>query len=161
MGIKIPYIAELKEGTGLSWSDLEEKTGYPQTTLRDHLTGRVARPNPQILAAVVTAMGGDVSKVAGYSAEIRKDMSEVQQIEEEGTEDLKLTIRTMRVIRNEMLAMQKESYERQIAQIEKSHTEEVTSLTVSVKMLRSALISAVAAIVVILVAIICVLGVAH
>lgn len=143
MGIKNAYIAELKERTGFSWAELEDKTGYPQTTLRDHLTGRVARPNPEILASVVEAMGGDVGKVAEFPASIRREIADVQRVESVSTEEQRLTIETMRKLRGEMMELQRVSYEREIERLEASN-----------KFLRSALFAAISAILVILVFII-------
>ena len=146
MPIKDPYIAKLKEESGLSWSDLEEKTGFPLSTIRDHLTGRVVKPSQELRYAVVEAMGGDVTRLGGVPAEIRKDIARVQQLESSATEEQRLTIDAMRRLRGEMLDLQRESFEREIRRLEASN-----------RLLRTMLVIAVSILVVSLLCVICVL----
>ena len=45
-----------KRKSGMSWADLEEATGVPASTLRDHMGGGVKSPDPDILDAARSAM---------------------------------------------------------------------------------------------------------
>lgn len=47
---------DAKRKSGLSWADLEEATGVPASTLRDHMGGGVKSPDPDILDAARSAM---------------------------------------------------------------------------------------------------------
>lgn len=47
---------DAKRKSGLSWADLEEATGVPASTLRDHMGGCVKSPDPDILDAARSAM---------------------------------------------------------------------------------------------------------
>ena len=121
------YARELRAKTGLSWGDLEEATGYPESTIRDHVTGRIKKPNEQLLIAVIGAMGGDAARVRGIPQELREDLAEIRRAQAENDE-LRLTIETMRRIRGEMLEHQRETYEARIAHIEESHEKEIARL---------------------------------
>lgn len=47
---------DAKRKSGMSWADLEEVTGVPASTLRDHMCGGVKSPDPDILGAARSAM---------------------------------------------------------------------------------------------------------
>ena len=47
---------DAKRKSGMSWADLEEATGVPASTLRDHMGGGVKSPDPDILGAARSAM---------------------------------------------------------------------------------------------------------
>lgn len=47
---------DAKRKSGMSWADLEEATGVPASTLRDHMGGGVKSPDPDILDAARSAM---------------------------------------------------------------------------------------------------------
>lgn len=47
---------DAKRKSGLSWADLEEATGVPASTLRDHMGGGVKSPDQDILDAARSAM---------------------------------------------------------------------------------------------------------
>lgn len=121
------YIKELRGKTNMSWADLEEATGYPESTIRDHVSGKIKKPNQQLLFSVVCAMGGDPSRINGISAEIRENQAEVRRIREEHS-DMDELIASMRRIRGEMLVEQKEAYEERIASIKESYEREFALL---------------------------------
>lgn len=121
------YARELRAKTGMSWGDLEEATGYPESTIRDHVTGRIKKPNEQLLIAVIGAMGGDATRVRGIPQELRADLAEIRKAQAENDE-LRLTIETMRRIRGEMLEQQRESYEAQIKRIDEKHEREIARI---------------------------------
>lgn len=47
---------DAKRKSGMSWADLEEETGVPASTLRDHMGGGVKSPDQDILDAARSAM---------------------------------------------------------------------------------------------------------
>ena len=47
---------DAKRKSGMSWADLEEATGVPASTLRDHMGGGVKSPDQDILDAARSAM---------------------------------------------------------------------------------------------------------
>lgn len=47
---------DAKRKSGMSWADLEEATGVPASTLRDHMGGSVKSPDQDILDAARSAM---------------------------------------------------------------------------------------------------------
>lgn len=150
------YIKELRAQTNMSWADLEEATGYPESTIRDHVSGKTKKPNQQLLLAVVCAMGGDTSRIHGIPAEIRADLAEVRRIKDEN-EDMHDLIDSMRRIRGEMLVEQKEAYEERINAIKESHSREIALLEKHCAMQRKVCYLLAAAMFVLLIAIIGVL----
>ena len=128
MGISTEYVQKLRAESGMSWQDLADATGYPVSTVRDHVNGKVAKPNKQILIALVGAMGGDATRAQGISADMREDLAEVRKAQAKGDEEMRLTIETMRRIRGEMLEAQRESYEARIAQNNKTAEREIERL---------------------------------
>ena len=121
------YIKELRAKTNMSWADLEEATGFPESTIRDHVSGKIKKPNKQLLFSVVCAMGGDPAKISGLSAEIRENQETVRRISEEHSEMDEL-IASLRRIRGEMLVEQKDAYEERIASLKESYEREFALL---------------------------------
>lgn len=150
------YIMQLKDAGGYSWNMISEMSGVPISTIRSIASGSVEQPSYQVVCDIITAMGGSLD-VMYTTPKIKKEMQQVRQAEEDGTEELKITIRTMRGIRTEMLENQRMSYETQISQLKESYEREVMHLTKSNATLRKTLYFGLAAIIIILVAIICIL----
>ena len=134
------YIMQLKEAGGYSWKTINTMSGVPESTIRSIASGAVEQPSAQTLYDIITSMGGSMDELYGAPKAIREEMIEVRQIEAAADEDLKLTIRTMREIREEMLRSQRESYERQIVKMEESHAREIAGLSMSNKVLRMTLL---------------------
>lgn len=151
------YIMQLKESGSYSWKNISTMSGVPESTIRSIASGAVEQPSHQTVYDIITSMGGSMDELYGTPKAIREEMIEVRQIEAAADEDLKLTIRTMREIREEMLRSQRENYERQILKMEESHTREVANLAASNRVLRMALLCTVLFTMVLLVTIIGVL----
>lgn len=151
------YIMQLKESTGSSWKTISAKSNIPESTIRSIASGNVEQPSIQTVYAIISSMGGSLDELYATPKSVREEMMEVRQIESEATDDLKLTIRTMREIREEMLRSQRESYERQLLKLEESQSREIASLTTSNKVLRTALVFTVIFTIILLVTIIGVL----
>lgn len=120
MAIVYDYISRLKEESGCSWKDLERLTGYPSSTIRDHLTGKTAKSDIDILISVVSAMGGDPSLITAVPPQLCEDLSAARMAESDIPADLDeyhVTLETMRRLRVEMLELQRQSYERELASI--------------------------------------------
>lgn len=111
------YIANLKEKTGCSWKDLERLTGYPSSTIRDHLTGKTAKTDIDIMIAVVSAMGGDPGQIASIPPQLREDLAAIRRAEAQDPADpaeFRTAIDTLQRTRAEMLDLQRKSYEREL-----------------------------------------------
>ena len=121
------YLQQLRIDSCMSWSELSKATGHPVSTIRDHVSGKVAKPNPAILVSIVGAMGGDPTRVADISAEMREDLAEIRKAADEDRK-VKSTVDTMRRVRGEMLENQKEYYEDKIESLKESHAREVAIL---------------------------------
>ena len=134
------YIMQLKEAGGYSWKTISTMSGVPESTIRSIASGSVEQPSLQTVYDIISSMGGSMDELYATPKAIREEMMEVRQIEAEATEDLKLTIRTMREIREEMIRSQRVSYERQLLKMEESHNREIAGLTISNKVLRTALV---------------------
>lgn len=115
--------SELKRKSGKSWADLERDTGIPSTTIRNHVTGKVAQPNPQIVGAAVAAMQ-DAAEMASLPA----DLADLQDAAQGGTEETRHVIEMMRRTRSEMLELTSRLYDQQIAQMQDAHAAEVAGL---------------------------------
>lgn len=151
------YIMQLKDATGYSWNQISERSGVPASTIRSIAQGAVEQPSHQTVHDIIEALGGSLDDLYAKPASVRQEMLEVRKKEAEGTEELRLTIRTMRDIREEMLHAQKEAYERQISHMKETHDRELSDLRSSNKTLRITLYLAIVLILVILVSIIAVL----
>ena len=121
------YLQKLRADSCMSWNELSRLTGHPVSTIRDHVGGKVAKPNPAILVSLVGAMGGDPSQVAGISAEMREDLAEIRRAAEESME-VKVTVDTMRRVRGEMLEIQRENYEAKIKYIHEHYKNEIARI---------------------------------
>lgn len=120
MAIVNDYISQLKEESGCSWKDLERLTGYPSSTIRDHLTGKTAKTDVDILISVVSAMGGDPDRIAAVPPQLCEDLSAVRMAESKipaDPDEYRVTLDTMRRLRVEMLDLQRKSYERELSSV--------------------------------------------
>lgn len=114
------YIARLKEESGCSWKDLERLTGYPSSTIRDHLTGKTAKIDIDIMIAVVSAMGGDPGQIAAVPQQLREDLAAIRSAGAQDPADpaeFRTTIETLQRTRAEMLELQRKSYERELCAV--------------------------------------------
>nr|DAY75743.1 MAG TPA: ATP-dependent target DNA activator B [Caudoviricetes sp.] len=93
-----------KRKSGMSWADLEEATGVPASTLRDHMGGGVKSPDPDILDAARSAM--DPQGAPQGPQGIPQGPQEIPQ----GVE----------MVPASTLAATRELYERQLAQLERA-----------------------------------------
>lgn len=148
------YIMQLKDATGYSWNQISERSKVPVSTIRSIANGSVEQPSYQTLQSIVEAIGGSMDDLYAAPRSVRSEMLEVRKAEAEGTDELKLTIRTMRDIREQMLAAQKESYERQLQHMKEAHERETKSLRDSNRMLRITAVLAISALLIIMVTII-------
>lgn len=116
------YIMQLKEERGYSWSALSEKSGVPISTIRSIANGDVESPNLVPLMGILSALGGSLDEACEMPQKIQQDMETIQETEESGTEELRITIETMRRMRVEMLQHQRESYERELSSLRGENT---------------------------------------
>ena len=130
------YIMQLKEAGNYSWNQISERSGVPVSTIRSIAAGNVEQPSHQTVHDIIVAIGGSMDDLYATPRSVREEMIEVRKIEAEAPEDLKLTIRTMREIREEMLNSLRDGYERQLTKMEATHAREVASLRESNKALR-------------------------
>lgn len=98
-------LLEMKQRCGKSWLDLEKETGIPASTIRNHLTGRVAKPNPEIVDAAAAVMQD--------SAQVAESLPESESVGND-------TLQTMHKVHHEMLDMSSKLYEKQVAQVNES-----------------------------------------
>lgn len=98
---------DAKRKSGLSWADLEEATGVPASTLRDHMGGGVKSPDPDILDAARSAMDPQGAPQGPQGPHgIPQGPQEIPQ----GVE----------MVPASTLAATRELYERQLAQLERA-----------------------------------------
>ena len=98
-------LLEMKQRCGKSWFDLEKETGIPASTIRNHLTGRVAKPNPEIVDAAAAVMQDSV--------QVAESLPESESVGND-------TLQTMHKVHHEMLDMSSKLYEKQVAQVNES-----------------------------------------
>lgn len=98
---------DAKRKSGMSWADLEEATGVPASTLRDHMGGGVKSPDQDILDAARSAMDPQGAPQAPQGPHcIPQAPQDIQQ----GVE----------MVPASTLAATRELYERQLAQLERA-----------------------------------------
>lgn len=122
------YILQLKEATGLSWNQISTGCGVPVSTIRSIASGSVAQPSHQTIHDIITFMGGSLDDLYATPASVRSEMLEVRKIEANASDDLKVTIREMREIREDMLKSQLDSFEKQMAKTEDAHAREISHM---------------------------------
>lgn len=122
------YILQLKEAKGYSWNQCSEVCRVPASTIRSYASGSVAQPSYQTLYDIVTGLGGSLDELYSTPESVRSEMLEVRKIEAGADEDLKVTIRTLREAKDEMVQSVRESYERQIIKSDEEHAREIAHL---------------------------------
>src|SRR5574340_806559 len=100
------YLETLKTQGNWSYLTLSQKTGLSETTIRKVFTDPDSNPTIDTLAKLVVAMGGSIDRLVGIKEPIDT------QIEKE-SKAIDETLNEIRDLRNEMLAHQKKSYERE------------------------------------------------
>lgn len=95
---------DAKRKSGMSWADLEEATGVPASTLRDHMGGGVKSPDQDILDAARSAMDPQGAPQGPQS------IPQAPQDIPQGVE----------MVPASTLAATRELYERQLAQLERA-----------------------------------------
>lgn len=103
----IEYLETLKMQGNWSYLTLSQKTGLSETTIRKIFTDPDSNPTIDTLAKLVAAMGGSIDRLVGIKEPIDT------QIERE-SKAIDETLNEIRDLRNEMLAHQKKSYEREL-----------------------------------------------
>ena len=98
---------DAKRKSGMSWADLEEATGVPASTLRDHMGGGVKSPDQDILDAARSAM--DPQGVP-QGPQGPQSIPQAPQDIPQGVE----------MVPASTLAATRELYERQLAQLERA-----------------------------------------
>lgn len=98
---------DAKRKSGMSWADLEEATGVPASTLRDHMGGGVKSPDQDILDAARSAMD---PQGAPQGPQGPQGIPQAPQDIPQGVE----------MVPASTLAATRELYERQLAQLERA-----------------------------------------
>lgn len=98
---------DAKRKSGMSWADLEEATGVPASTLRDHMGGGVKSPDQDILDAARSAMD---PQGAPQALQGPHGIPQAPQDIPQGVE----------MVPASTLAATRELYERQLAQLERT-----------------------------------------
>lgn len=98
---------DAKRKSGMSWADLEEATGVPASTLRDHMGGGVKSPDQDILDAARSAMDPQGAPQAPQGPHC---IPQAPQDIPQGVE----------MVPASTLAATRELYERQLAQLERA-----------------------------------------
>lgn len=98
---------DAKRKSGMSWADLEEATGVPASTLRDHMGGGVKSPDQDILDAARSAMD---PQGAPQGPQGPHCIPQAPQDIPQGVE----------MVPASTLAATRELYERQLAQLERA-----------------------------------------
>lgn len=98
---------DAKRKSGMSWADLEEATGVPASTLRDHMGGGVKSPDQDILDAARSAMD---PQGAPQGPQGPQSIPQAPQDIPQGVE----------MVPASTLAATRELYERQLAQLERA-----------------------------------------
>lgn len=98
---------DAKRKSGMSWADLEEATGVPASTLRDHMGGGVKSPDQDILDAARSAMD---PQGAPQGPQGPQGIPQAPQDISQGVE----------MVPASTLAATRELYERQLAQLERA-----------------------------------------
>lgn len=104
------YLESLKERGKWNFSDLSQKTGLSESTIRRIFTDPYNNPTMDTLVKLVVAMGGSIDRLVGI-----KNPADAN--EETETDAIHETLNEIRDLRNEMLAHQRESYERELASL--------------------------------------------
>ena len=126
---------DAKRKSGMSWADLEEATGVPASTLRDHMGGGVKSPDQDILDAARSAMDPqgapqgpqgshgisqalqDIPQASQDIPQASQDTPQASQDTPQASQD---TPQGVEMVPASTLAVARELYERQLAQLERA-----------------------------------------
>lgn len=78
-------IMKKKRESGISWDIIEQDTGIPSSTIRNHLTGRVVNPNGDLLDAVESAIDAWKEPACGSEPEQHTDAQHMTDMMEMST----------------------------------------------------------------------------
>lgn len=105
---------DAKRKSGMSWADLEEATGVPASTLRDHMGGGVKSPDQDILDAARSAMDPQGAPQGPQGPHgIPQALQDIPQASQD-------TPQVVEMVPASTLAVARELYERQLAQLERA-----------------------------------------
>lgn len=105
------YLESLKERGKWNFSDLSQKTGLSESTIRRIFTDPDNNPTMDTLVKLVVAMGGSLDKLVGINSEMPHTRNDPE------TDGMQVTGQEMRELQKEMLAHQRESYERELSNL--------------------------------------------
>lgn len=105
------YLETLKTRGNWNFSDLSQKTGLSESTIRRIFTDPDNNPTLDTLVKLVIAMGGSLDKMVGIDSEMQRAQNEPD------ADGMQITGQEMRELRKEMLAHQRESYERELSNL--------------------------------------------
>lgn len=112
---------DAKRKSGMSWADLEEATGVPASTLRDHMGGGVKSPDPDILDAARSAMDPQGAPQAPQGPHcIPQALQDIPQASQDIPQASQDTPQVVEMVPASTLAVARELYERQLAQLERA-----------------------------------------
>ena len=66
------YLAALKNETKMSWAELSQKTGLPDSTIRKIFSGETTDPRLETISLIVSAMGGSLDAMVSGKPEARE-----------------------------------------------------------------------------------------
>ena len=119
---------DAKRKSGMSWADLEEATGVPASTLRDHMGGGVKSPYQDILDAARSAMDPQGAPQAPQGPhcipqalqDIPQAPQDIPQASQDTPQASQDTPQGVEMVPASTLAVARELYERQLAQLERA-----------------------------------------
>ena len=109
------YLETLKTQGNWNYLTLSQKTGLSETTIRKVFTDPDNNPTIDTLSKLIAAMGGSLDKLIGIEVEMQRAQTEPD------ADGMQITGHDMRELRREMLAHQRESYERELANLRKTN----------------------------------------
>ena len=85
------YLAALKNETKMSWAELSQKTGLPDSTIRKIFSGSTLDPRLETISLIVFAMNGSLDDMlSGNQADTQKHKAPANAKEAEEAEKLRV-----------------------------------------------------------------------
>lgn len=109
------YLETLKTQGNWTYLTLSQKTGLSETTIRKVFTDPDNNPTIDTMSKLIAAMGGSLDKLIGIEVEMQRAQTEPD------ADGMQITGHEMRELRREMLAHQRESYERELANLRETN----------------------------------------
>lgn len=109
------YLETLKTQGNWNYLTLSQKTGLSETTIRKIFTDPDNNPTIDTLSKLIAAMGGSLDRLIGIEVEMQRAQTEPD------ADGMQITGHELRELRREMLAHQRESYERELASLRKTN----------------------------------------